>query len=187
MMRTAIVFYGLMGAIGLSLIIWRPEDRHLFQPAALPRSDWPLWLGMTLLLALSVHLLTRIGLRYSNCLRKIATDVLDGFRGLNASKLWALAVLSGLSEEVFFRGWLLNEVDLVASSLIFGAVHIPPAKHWLIWPVFAVILGFALGGLCIASGTLVFAVLAHAGINGANLSLIANRRQRAAVDRHAGP
>jgi len=187
MILAAVFFYGLMGGIGLLLIAWRPEHRHLFQPGAMPGSDWPVWACVTAALVFSVNLLTRLGLRYSPSLRRIAADVLEGFRGLNTTRLLTLAVLSGICEELFFRGWLLNEVDLVASSLIFGAVHIPPARHWIAWPLFATVLGFALGAMCIESGTLVFAILAHTGINGANLALLANGPRRVTVNLRAGP
>lgn len=176
MIRVALIFYGVMGAAGVALVAWRRGDRYLFDPAALPRVDWAVWSGVALALVLAVHGLTRIGVRHSASLRRAADDARAWFGGLGLTRLWALAALSGVAEELFFRGWLLNEVGLVASSLFFGAVHVPPARHWLAWPIFAAVVGLALGGLCLGSGTLLFAVLAHAGINGVNLALLAGRR-----------
>ncbi|HPA19572.1 MAG TPA: CPBP family intramembrane metalloprotease [Verrucomicrobiae bacterium] len=173
MMRVGLLFYGVMGIVGLGLVAWRRGELHLFDPAALPGADWAWWAGVALALVLVVHVMTRVGLRYSAALRRAADDVRERFGELGPSRLWALAALSGTVEELVFRGWLLNEVGLVVSSVIFGIVHVPPARHWFAWPIFAAAVGFAFGGLCLGSGTLVFAILAHAGINGANLALLA--------------
>lgn len=176
MMRVALIFYGLMGAAGVGLVAWRRGERWPVDPAGLPGAGWLGWLGIVFALVLLTHVVTRIGVRHSAGLRRAAADARVWFGGLGAGRLWALAALSGVSEEILFRGWLLNEVGLTASSLIFGAVHVPPARHWLAWPVFAIVVGFALGGLCLGSGTLVFAILAHAGINGLNLAWLARPR-----------
>lgn len=178
MMRIALVFYGLMGLVGVGLVAWRREGRWAFDPAAAPGADWVRWLGATLALVLLAHALTRVGVRRWPGLRRAAEDARAWFGGLGAWRLWALAAISGAAEEILFRGWLMNEVGLVASSLIFGVAHVPPARHWLAWPIFAAGAGFALGGLCLGSGTLVFAVLAHAGINGMNLVWFAGARPR---------
>lgn len=177
MMRVAFIFYGAMGLAGWALAAWRRGGHRRFDVAALPGEDWFAWSCAALALVLAVHGLTRIGVRRWVALRRAADDAREWFGGLGAARLWVLAAISGLAEELLFRGWLLNEVGLVASSLIFGAVHVPPARHWLAWPVFAAVVGLALGGLCLGSGTLVFAVLAHAGINGLNLATLAGRRR----------
>lgn len=180
MMRVAFVFYGVMATAGVALVAWRRGARHLFDPMAPPREGWAVWAGAALALVLGVHVLTRIAVRHSVSMRRAAADAGAWFGGLGLGQLWVLAGVSGLAEELFFRGWLLNEVGLVASSLIFGVIHVPPARHWWAWPVFAAAVGYALGGLCLGSGTLLFAILAHTGINGVNLALIAGRRQERA-------
>lgn len=173
MLRVALGFYGLMLAAGLGLIAWRRGPHFRFDPFAPPGGVWPLWLALAVGGAFAVHVLSRFGLRRWPVFRAVAQDARVWFGGLAQSQLWLLAVCSGVAEEVFFRGWLLNEAGLAASSLVFGAVHVPPSRHWRLWPFFAAAIGLALGALCVASGTLVFAIAAHALINGLNLRLLA--------------
>ncbi|MBW2314660.1 MAG: CPBP family intramembrane metalloprotease [Deltaproteobacteria bacterium] len=83
-----------------------------------------------------------------------------------------LALLSGVAEEAFFRGALQPRVGLVAASLVFGAVHYIPRPEFRLWTLFSVAAGFLLGFLFDATGNLVAPVVAHAAINGVNLTLL---------------
>jgi membrane protease YdiL (CAAX protease family) len=87
----------------------------------------------------------------------------------------ALALVSGVAEEAFFRGALQPRVGWVAASLIFGVVHFVPRRELLPWTVFAIAAGFLLGGLFEATGNLVAPVVAHVAINAVNLWLLGNR------------
>lgn len=173
MTKVALGFYGGMLAVGMCLIVWRRNADWAFDPLAPPGEGWAAGLAAAAGFAAGIHWLSRLGLRHWAVWREAAADVRAWFGGLSTGQLWALALASGIAEEVLFRGWLLNETGLVASSVIFGIVHLPPSRRWLLWPFFASAAGFALGALCLASGTLVFAVLAHALINGLNLRLLA--------------
>ena len=55
------------------------------------------------------------------------------------------------------------------SSLLFGAVHIPPNWEWFYWPAFAVVMGVILGGFCIWTGSILYALILHVGINYLNI------------------
>src|SRR5690606_7911314 len=84
----------------------------------------------------------------------------------------AVALASGVGEEILFRGWPLPETSLWLSSVAFGIVHFPPNRQWLYWPVFAGAMGFLLGWLQIWTGSIVFPILLHAGVNFLNLRLL---------------
>jgi membrane protease YdiL (CAAX protease family) len=88
------------------------------------------------------------------------------FASCSVVELAGIALLAGLGEEMFFRGVLqaaLAErlgwwLGLALASLLFGLVHaITPA-----YAVLATIMGAYLGGVWIAAGNLLAAVVAHA-------------------------
>jgi membrane protease YdiL (CAAX protease family) len=63
----------------------------------------------------------------------------------------------------------------VAASLIFGLVHFIPRRELLPWTGFSVAAGFLLGALFEATGNLAAPVVAHALVNGVNLTLLVRR------------
>jgi hypothetical protein len=93
--------------------------------------------------------------------------------GLGTGDIIVLAVCSAISEEVFFRGVLQPEIGLVASSAIFGLLH-PLGIAYVIWATAA---GAGLGGLYLATGSLVAPAVAHGTYN---LVALAYLRQRSA-------
>lgn len=81
----------------------------------------------------------------------------------------ALALATGVSEELFFRGTLLTllhpaSLALPAQAVLFGALHPVPRRGWA-YPAFAVVAGAAFGAVTLASGSLLPAVVAHVAIN----------------------
>jgi hypothetical protein len=92
-----------------------------------------------------------------------------------AASVAALAILSAVGEEYFFRGALQAHVGLWWQAAIFGACHFPPSRKLLAWPFFAGALGLAFGWMTAATGSLWAAILAHATINQMNLTFIARR------------
>lgn len=76
-----------------------------------------------------------------------------------------LAALSGLAEELIFRGLLLPYMGLAASSIIFGLVHLIPKDDLWPWSLWAVAAGFFLGWLALHTGGLLAPILAHSMVN----------------------
>ena len=82
--------------------------------------------------------------------------------------LQALAVVTPVSEEVLFRGFLLRGLlpsigpgpAVVASALLFSVLHLKPE---VMIPIF--ITGLALGWLCVKTGSVWPCIAAHAGQN----------------------
>ncbi|QIN80791.1 CPBP family intramembrane metalloprotease [Rubrobacter marinus] len=81
---------------------------------------------------------------YRKLAEKVAPLLVDGARGRD---LVGLAVLSGVGEEALFRGALQPEIGIVASSLLFGALHVGPDRRYLLWTLWAVGAGFLFGAL----------------------------------------
>ena len=99
---------------------------------------------------------------------ELAPRLVDGARSRD---LVFVSIFSGVGEEAFFRGAVLQEFGLVISSLLFGLAHIGPDRRYLVWTAWAVLAGFVFGAIFEASGGLLAPVVAHAGHNAATLLL----------------
>jgi membrane protease YdiL (CAAX protease family) len=99
---------------------------------------------------------------------ELAPRLVDGTRSRD---LVLISIFSGIGEEAFFRGAVLQEFGLVVSSLLFGLAHIGPDRRYLAWTAWAVLAGFAYGALFEVSGGLLAPVVAHAGHNAVTLLL----------------
>jgi membrane protease YdiL (CAAX protease family) len=77
-----------------------------------------------------------------------------------------VAVAAGVGEELFFRGWLQPWLarplgpagGLALASLLFGLAH----PHSAVYVAMAATIGLVLGGLAMATGSLVGPIVAHA-------------------------
>ena len=70
-----------------------------------------------------------------------------------------------------FRGAMLPSLGLHVSSIAFGVMHFPMRRELWPWTVFALVIGYGLGILTLASGHIVGAVVAHILINWLNQPL----------------
>ena len=166
LLRTAALFYGalvlLAGAIGTF------SGRNVFVPGE------PLALGLTLgvTAACGTVALGLIAYKILSVFRKLSEElaplVVDGTR---ARDLVVLAALSGVGEEVLFRGALQPEIGIAASSILFGALHVGPDRRYLLWTLWAVGAGFIFGALYGWTGGILAPVVAHALHNAATLLL----------------
>lgn len=110
-------------------------------------------------------------------LHRLRHEFRDVLGPLSHREIFALAAASSLGEELLFRGAMLDNWGLVASTLVFGLIHVPP--RWSLWPwtASALVMGLLLGTLTLMTGNLGAAVLAHFVVNYLNLGHIA-RPQR---------
>jgi membrane protease YdiL (CAAX protease family) len=75
-----------------------------------------------------------------------------------------IAVMSGIGEEILFRGWIQTQLGIIVASVLFGLIHIW-GKEGIGYGLYAVGMGFILGYLYQFTGTpgnLWAPVLAHA-------------------------
>jgi membrane protease YdiL (CAAX protease family) len=108
-------------------------------------------------------------LRLSAGMRRLWDDLLAPFsRSLSRRDIVVIALLSGVSEELFFRGILLPELGLVASSVLFGLLHaLTP-----LYGAWATLTGAGFGLLALYGGSLLTPIAAHTVYNlGALLAL----------------
>lgn len=98
----------------------------------------------------------------SPSMQRVWTEILRPFSATLAPRdVVTIAVLSGVTEELFFRGILLPEMGVVLSSVCFGALHALCATYF----AWATIVGAGMGALALGSGSLVAPILAHATYN----------------------
>jgi len=111
-------------------------------------------------------------------MRRLWETVLAPFAGmLGTTDIAVIALLSGVSEEIFFRGVLLPEIGLVASSLIFGLLHALNR----VYAVWATLTGAGFGLLALYADTLVTPVVAHVTYNLGALVMLRRWQARATV------
>src|ERR1044071_9135484 len=85
-------------------------------------------------------------------------DLLTPFgKSLTLAEISALAALSGISEEIFFRGAVQGEIGILGASVLFGLLH-PLNVSYVIW---ASSVGCAFGLLYQVTGSLLPPLLCH--------------------------
>lgn len=111
-------------------------------------------------------------------MRRVWQETLLPFSGaLGTRDVVVIAVLSGVTEELFFRGVLTPEIGLIASSLCFGALHALCTVYF----TWATAVGAGFGALALISGSLVTPIVAHATYNLGALLLLRRSAQRTAA------
>jgi membrane protease YdiL (CAAX protease family) len=176
LVRSAAVFYAVLFAVAWAGSALTAEPLMYASIAAAERGVAPLRdPGLGLVAALVVILLSD---RLTH-LTAAGTALARALGSLIGRLTWvqciALALMSGVAEEAFFRGALQPRVGIAAASLLFGLAHWVPRRDLWPWSVFAVSVGFLLGTLFDATGNLIAPTIAHVGINAVNLHLLSQR------------
>ncbi len=159
--------------VGLALGWAELRDLDLGRPWTVTRREIAAGISAGALLWLFIPLLYR-----SPAIRRLWTGVLAPFaRELRARDIVTIAILSGISEELFFRGVLLPEFGIVGSSVIFGALH-------SLTPLYALWAGLTGAGFALLSmhGSLTSAMIAHATYNAGALLVLQHWRVREPTD-----
>lgn len=170
----AAAMYSAMTLVAVGGAWWLLEHSAL----ALPQHEgvplaWKLGLGAGS--GLAVFALDQLGERLVPALRRMSEAFAQLLGQGTQGRALGLALLSSVGEEVFFRGFLLPWLGLVASSILFGLLHIAPDRRLWMWPVLATAMGFGFGWLYQFTGDVLAPVLAHFTINFFALSVLARR------------
>lgn len=176
LVRTALVFYGLLGVAALA---WTQlEGRPLTFASRQAQQQGVHWLrdpALGLALGGALVLASRALTAASAAGRALADSLAALLGRPSPAACLVLAGVSGVAEEAFFRGALQPRIGLVAASLLFGLAHFVPRRALLPWPVFGVAAGLCFGALFDATGNLVAPAVAHACVNALNLRWLASR------------
>jgi membrane protease YdiL (CAAX protease family) len=124
--------------------------------------------------------------------RTLESEFAVALGGLSAVQCVALAIASGVGEEMLFRAalqptavllcthvsptpWIQSALGLLATSIAFGLCHFPFRKNLLPWTVFTVATALGFGAIYLWTGNIAGPIVSHALINGVNLTRIARR------------
>jgi membrane protease YdiL (CAAX protease family) len=129
-------------------------------------------------LGLAIVALCHAAYRLSARMRE-ATRFLGGFFGPIRVRdaIW-LAAISGVAEEMCFRGALWPHLGLVGTSVLFAICHVVPVRELAAYPLFAFLAGIVFGSLREHTGSVWPCALAHATVNALNLAWIGTVERR---------
>lgn len=101
-------------------------------------------------------------------------------QGVTHHQALALAVASGLAEEVFFRGAIQNAlfggtIGMVLQALIFAGFHPVPDRRAWVYPVFVFVSGLLFGASYLITGSLIPGMMAHYINNARGFYLLLNQ------------
>jgi len=82
-----------------------------------------------------------------------------------------IALVSGLSEEVFFRGVLQSQCGIVPSACAFGLAHLPRI-YYFPYALWATYVGLLMSFLVSATDSICAPMIAHAVINFASINVL---------------
>jgi membrane protease YdiL (CAAX protease family) len=129
-------------------------------------------LGLGVCLGAMTIAASRIMVRRAAWARALHAALRPAVHGAGDAGLVAVAAASAAGEELLFRGLALPLIGVVASSVVFGALHQmrgPARWGWMAW---ATVMGLLFGCVFAATGSLAGPIVAHAMINCANLRFL---------------
>jgi membrane protease YdiL (CAAX protease family) len=159
--RAALIEGGLLGIA----VIWIYLRDIPWQSALSPTlAHCCTGIGAGLFLLTVNYLVIVYGSRYCSFFRMlknlIEQDISPLFKNIHIWGIGLIAIFSGVSEEIFFRGVLQSQIGLFLSSIIFGCVHIWKATA-ILYGIYAAIIGLYFGVLYTLTGNLWVPVIAH--------------------------
>ena len=179
--RLATIFYAL---VLLASVVWAwIFDLPLLGEEGVTATG----LGQGLLLGLGIVAICQLAYRVSAHVRE-ASHFLGGFFGpIGIAEAAWLALVSGVAEEICFRGALWPQLGLVGTSVFFGLCHIVPARVLAGYPIFAFFAGLLFGLLREHTGSVWPSVVGHITVNALNLTWIGALERRRAGSGPAAP
>ena len=170
-LRTAALFYALFAGAALlwNSVAGRPWLHLIWDPDRATAATLVLGLIGGAGFGAVVVLLSRWSVARASWARELYVWFAALLGPLSWADAAALAGLSAVGEEIFFRGAMQASLGLYLTSTIFGAMHPAPRLRLLPWTLSAAIMGLVFGWITEASGNLAGAVMAHFVINFFNL------------------
>lgn len=159
----------------LGLLICGFATKTVPPPGDLHRIATDIAIGLAV--AVGVVLVTFVLARAIPALQSMEIAFRRTLGPLSTGEIIRIALLSGIAEELLFRGALQPWAGLIVTSILFGILHFVPDKAWFPWTIFATAFGFLAGWLFEERGSLVAPMVAHVFVNLANLALIVSGRR----------
>ncbi len=139
--------------------VWPPEPSE-------PRLAWPGLVGVGVVTAVALlagaALLERTVPSFRRTSRRLERLVRD--LRLSPGAALAAALVSGVSEELFFRGWLLPTVGVWWQALVFMLLH-PAGRSGWAYTAYTGVAALVFGTVTVSTGSLWPALIAHVAVN----------------------
>jgi len=172
--RAAWLFYLVLAVSGVIWLGFTRGDIHL--AAFFSLETWPRDLAFGALAATTLIVLWALGRRFVPAMRELEATIRQAIGPIDHSESLVLAIVSGFSEELFFRGAMLGSWGPWISTLLFGLVHSGPGVASRYWIAFALIAGSGFAWLTLETGNLAAAMLAHILVNAIHLWRLTSQR-----------
>lgn len=163
--RRALPFYGLVALFALGFALFSGHASTLFGEQPLKLQGLAAAVGI----AAGLVAVSRVGARIWAPMERAARAAAGVLGPLTLPEAVGLALLSGVAEELLFRGALWPTLNPWGTTLLFGLVHVIPRRSLWVYPVFALVAGLFLGMLRSGTGSLLPPMLAHVLVNAFNL------------------
>lgn len=168
----ALAVYGAM-TLAAGVVAWARGASLVRVAPSLPAlGSLEASLGLGTLVALVTIGGTRVLVHRSRWGRELRDELRALLSDASLGDTFWLALVSGVGEELLFRGALVPWWGLLASSLAFGILHLGPSRRFLGWTLWASALGGLLGEIFLCTGHIEGAILAHVTINAVNLRFV---------------
>ena len=118
--------------------------------------------------------LWRVARAWIPAMTRVEAWMLETIGPLDGSEVFALALISGFSEELFFRGAMQSSWGWGWSLAAFTLLHWGPGRDFRYWTLFALLAGGVFSFLTLSRGNLLAAIVAHIVVNGINMRLLMN-------------
>ena len=171
--RLATGFYGVVGLFAVGFALFSDDVGILLMFGE--KAPEPAGLLAGIGVGLVIVGVTRVGVRMWGAIEDAARILSVMLGPLTKKQAILLAVLSGVGEELLFRGALWPDLGLWGTTLLFGLVHVIPKRQLWGYPLFAVAAGLLFGVLRMGTGSVVPCVLAHVTVNAINLIWLSER------------
>lgn len=176
--RMAALVYGLFAGAAICWAVYRGAPDIYHHPE--PLLSWGIGEAASALLGAGVGLgfgffvawLTRVSVYRFGWAQALHVEFRGLLGPLTDLEIFAYAGLAAVGEEVFFRGAMQPALGIVPTAVIFGLAHVAWGRKSIPWPLQAMVMGFAFGGLFWATGNLIAPIVAHFTINYQNLHFI---------------
>lgn len=164
---------------------------HRVSDAILPAPTLRAWgqdLGVGLVVGCALVWLSRVAVRRWDRCRFVAREFRDVVGSLGPWSVFWIALLSGTSEEILFRGALQPALGPYLAVATFAMLHVGPTPRFIPWTMMAICGGGVFAGLFAWSGCVLPSALAHVTVNFLNLRfLTAQKVSDASAQRLVNP
>lgn len=161
-------------ALAVGGVVWigsrqgRIGSALFFDPAL-----WWLDLGLGFGSALVLLGLWWLGRRLLESVAELEGQLREALQGIAPGEAMSLALVSGFSEELFFRGAMQSSWGWIWGVGVFALLHAHPRTFFGVWMLFALLAGALFAQLTVIRGNIAAAVIAHVLVNAVQLRRLA--------------